>query len=105
MERGFQHVLDCGRARRTTLRGRENIRKRYLIQAACANLSLLMRHLSGIGTPKQALAMPQAVSNAVSRAVSHPVWAFSALCCFFYSFVARLTGQNPRTSWDFAASR
>jgi transposase len=56
VERTFHHVLDCGGARRTTLRGRENIRKRYLIQAACANLSLLMRHLGQAGTPKQALA-------------------------------------------------
>ncbi|MEX1182160.1 MAG: hypothetical protein WEF86_02920, partial [Gemmatimonadota bacterium] len=28
----------------------------YLIQAACANISLLMRQLTGCGTPKQALA-------------------------------------------------
>src|SRR5690606_18238930 len=56
VERSMAHVLDSGGARRTTLRGRENIRKRYLIQAACANLSLLMRHLTGLGTPKQALA-------------------------------------------------
>jgi transposase len=56
VERTFEHVLDCGGARRTTLRGRNNIRKRYLIQAACANLSLLMRHLGSAGTPKQALA-------------------------------------------------
>ena len=56
VERSVQHVLDCGAARRTTLRGRANIRKRYLIQAACATLSLLMRHLTGFGTPKQALA-------------------------------------------------
>jgi transposase len=60
LERGFHQVLDCGGARRTTLRGRENIRKRYLIQAACANLSLLMRHLTGLGTPKQALAAARA---------------------------------------------
>ena len=52
-ERTFVHVLDYGGARRTTLRGRENIFKRYLVQAACANLSLLLRHLSGIGTLKQ----------------------------------------------------
>lgn len=52
-ERSFVHVLDYGGARRTTLRGRENIFKRYLLQAACANLSLLLRHLSGIGTLKQ----------------------------------------------------
>ena len=56
VERSFEHVLDCGGARQTTLRGRENIRKRYLVQAACANLSLLMRQLLGVGTPKQALA-------------------------------------------------
>lgn len=52
-ERSFVHVLDYGGARRTTLRGQENIEKRYRIQAACANLSLLLRHLSGIGTLKQ----------------------------------------------------
>lgn len=56
VERSFHHVLDCGGARRTTLRGRDNICKRYLIQAACANISLLMRQLTGCGTPKQALA-------------------------------------------------
>lgn len=60
-ERSFQHVLDCGGARQTTLRGRENIRKRYLIQAMCANLSLLMRSVCGFGTPKQALAAARAI--------------------------------------------
>jgi transposase len=52
-ERSFVHVLDYGGARRTPLRGQANIEKRYRIQAACANLSLLLRHLSGIGTLKQ----------------------------------------------------
>jgi transposase len=67
VERSFQHVLDCGGARRTTLRGRDNIRKRYLIQAACANLSLLMRRLTGFGTPKQALAASKAAVTATLR--------------------------------------
>lgn len=56
VERSFEHVLDCGGARKTTLRGRENIKKRYMIQAMGCNLSLLMRKLTGIGTLKQALA-------------------------------------------------
>jgi transposase len=56
IERSFEHLLDCGGARRTTLRGRINIKKRYLVQAMGVNLSLLMRRLIGIGTPKQALA-------------------------------------------------
>jgi transposase len=67
LERSFQHVLDCGGARRTTLRGRENILKRYLIQAACANLSLLMRSILGFGTPKQALNGSSAQSNELCR--------------------------------------
>lgn len=59
-ERSFVHVLDYGGARRTTLRGWENIRKRYVIQAACANLALLLRHQSGIGTLKQSWAASEA---------------------------------------------
>ena len=56
VERSFEHVLDCGGARKTTLRGQENIKKRYLLQAMGCNLSLLMRAVFGIGTVKQALA-------------------------------------------------
>ena len=40
--------------RRTWLRGRENVHKRYFLQVAWHNLSLLMRRLIGAGTPKQA---------------------------------------------------
>ena len=56
VERSFAHVLDCGGERRTTLRGIENNRKRYLIAVACYNLSLLMRTIFGVGTLKQFLA-------------------------------------------------
>jgi transposase len=69
VERGFQHVLDCGGTRRTTLRGRANIRKLYLIKAACANLSLLMRQLVGVGTPKQALAGSHGLASALLQAI------------------------------------
>lgn len=66
LERTFEHVLDCGGARRTTLRGRGNIRKRYLVQAMCANLSLLLRALGGVGTPKQAWAASGRMLHAIS---------------------------------------
>ena len=42
--------------RRTWLRGRENVHKRYLIHVAGHNLGILMRLLIGVGTPKQAAA-------------------------------------------------
>ena len=79
-ERSFEHVLDCGGARRTTLRGRENIWKRYLVQAACANLSLLLRTRLGVGTPKQAWAASRAIL-ATMRASLH---AFTTLCEHYF---------------------
>jgi transposase len=57
IERGFAHVLECGGLRRTTLRGLEKINKRYLCGIIAFNLSLIMRKLIGVGTPKQAVAM------------------------------------------------
>ena len=56
LERSFEHVLDEGGLRRATLQGTENLTKRHKIAAACFNLSLLMRTLLGVGTPKQWMA-------------------------------------------------
>jgi hypothetical protein len=53
VERCFALVLDRGGMRRTWLRGRENIHKRYLIHVAGYNLGLLMRLLTGAGTPRE----------------------------------------------------
>lgn len=52
VERTFAHVCETGGARRSRLRGRANVAKRYLLQAAGANLALVMRTLYGLGTPR-----------------------------------------------------
>ena len=52
VERSFEHVLDDGGMRRVHLRGREKIAKRYLIHTAAFNLGLIMRKLTGFGTPR-----------------------------------------------------
>ena len=57
IERAFAHILDCGGMRRATLRGLQNLQKRYKLAAAFYNLSQLMRQLFGVGTPKQCEAM------------------------------------------------
>ena len=59
VERSFAHILDRGGMRRTWLRGRENVHKRYLLHVAGHNLGLLMRLLIGAGTPKEARARGQ----------------------------------------------
>jgi transposase len=51
-ERGFAHVCETGRARRSWLRGIVEVGKRYLIQVAGRNLGIIMRRLFGVGTPR-----------------------------------------------------
>src|SRR5512147_877481 len=60
VERSFAHNLERGGMRRTWLRGRENVHKRYLIHVAGHNLGILMRLLIGAGTPKEAAARGRA---------------------------------------------
>ena len=60
VERSFALTLDRGGMRRAWLRGRENLRKRYLIHVAGYNLGLVMRLLAGAGTPREFLARASA---------------------------------------------
>ena len=60
VERSFASTLDRGGMRRAWLRGRENLRKRYLVHVAGYNLGLVMRLLVGAGTPKEFLARASA---------------------------------------------
>jgi transposase len=52
LERPFAHCYETGGMRRAHLRGHEKILKRLLIHTAACNLSLLMRRLFGVGTPR-----------------------------------------------------
>lgn len=66
-ERSFALVLDRGGMRRTWLRGRENVHKRYLLHVAGYNLGLLMRLMIGFGTPRGAAERLHALLIAVNR--------------------------------------
>jgi transposase len=52
VERSFAHVCETGGARRTWLRGLQDVSKRYAVQAAAFNLGVLMRRLFGVGKPR-----------------------------------------------------
>jgi len=52
IERSFAHLYETGGMRRLHLRHRDNISKRLLIHAGGFNLSLIMRQLTGLGTPR-----------------------------------------------------
>ncbi len=52
LERPNAHLYETGGMRRVFLRGHPNILKRLLLQVCGANLGLLMRQLTGVGTPR-----------------------------------------------------
>ena len=52
LERPNAHLYETGRMRRVHLRGHPNILKRVLVHICGFNLGLLMRQLTGVGTPR-----------------------------------------------------
>lgn len=93
VERTFAHVCETGGARRTRLRGRANVAKRYLLQAAGANLALVMRALYGLGTPR----------GWADRAQAHLVALFGSVCALLRWWRAHrrsmLAFSRPGVAW------
>jgi transposase len=75
IERSFAHILDSGGMRRATLRGWENLNKRFKLAAAFYNLSQLMRKLCGFGTPKQL----EAFGGALFSMVAAVLWSLAQI--------------------------
>jgi transposase len=80
IERNFAHQFDTGGLDRLYVRGKENVHKKFLIQAAACNLALLMRSTYGSGKPRAAHdAVIDAILTilAVMRAVEDhfPAWS------------------------------
>ena len=96
VERSFAHVLERGGMRRTWLRGRQNVHKRYLVHTAGYNLGLLMRALFGAGTPREAAALQNAVLFVIQGA---DTIAF-VLVTAFNTEIATLVVPSPQTPSD-----
>ena len=67
VERSFAHLCETGGTRRVWLRGRETVAKWYVTRAAARNLSVLMRALFGIGTPRGMQAAAQSLHAMLLR--------------------------------------
>ncbi len=52
LERPFAHQYESGGLRRVHVRGRKNVAKRVLLQAAAFNLALILRSITKAGTPR-----------------------------------------------------
>ncbi|MCY3024455.1 MAG: transposase [Planctomycetota bacterium] len=94
VERTFEHVLDDGGMRRVWLKGRAKIAKRYLIHTAAFNLGLILRKLTGYGTPRGWVDAARAVALACAdwlRAVVHHRGLWNWLLAPFVAQSARRT--------------
>jgi transposase len=80
LERAFAHCLETGGMRRVYLRGQANIIKRYLVHVAGFNLSLVMRKLIGVGTPRGLRGRLEALRIALQSLVQHVCSALGAAC-------------------------
>ncbi len=67
LERPNAHLYETGRMRRVHLRGHPNILKRLLVHVCGANLGLLMRQLTGVGTPRSLPGRAAATVGALIR--------------------------------------
>jgi transposase len=94
-ERTFAHVCETGGARRTRLRGRANVAKRYLLQAAGANLALVMRTLYGLGTPRGWADRVQAALRALLDSVSALLHWWSAHLQSMLAFSRSMAAWRP----------
>ena len=65
-ERPFAHMYRTGGLRRTQVRGHENVLKRVLVHSSAFNLSLLMRTICGVGTPRSLQGRIRAVLAALA---------------------------------------
>ena len=100
IERSFAHLYDTGGMRRTHLRGHTNILKRLLIHAGGFNLGLLMRQLTGIGTPRGLQGRVAAVIATVLAVLDAVRHRFVAFLPFARLFV--VTRAAPMSTTAFA---
>jgi transposase len=95
IERTFAHVCETGGARRTRLRGIENVKKRYLMQVAALNLGLLMTQLVGCGTPRGFSDAVEAARAALLALAAHLV----ELVCVVRAAVEPRLGRASDLRW------
>ena len=93
LERPNAHLYETGRMRRVHLRGHPNILKRVLVHVCGFNLGLLMRQLTGVGTPRSLQGRAAAVFGALIAGLS-----------YLWTLVSRSWAPEARDRPDWSCS-
>jgi transposase len=91
IERNFAHQFDTGGMDRLWVRGRENVHKKLLIQAAACNLALLLRSVYGAGKPK--------------AAHDHPITAVFAMLAFLEALQSACAPMSVNSTGQMRSAR
>jgi transposase len=72
VERTFAHAYETGAMRRLYVRGKQNVQKKLLLQAAACNLALWLRKMIGAGTPRALQDLVAHLSFILGQLISAP---------------------------------
>jgi transposase len=86
LERPFAHQYETGALRRLHVRGRGNVAKRVLLQAAAFNLALILRTMTRAGTPRGLADLQK------------------KLCCALWRVLAALSAKSAPSPAQHASS-
>jgi transposase len=95
LERPFAHQYETGALRRLHVRGRDNVSKRVLLQAAAFNLALILRTITRAGTPKGLADLKRAVLRTLFRILA-ALAALPALVAAFYETLPLTPDRSGR---------
>ena len=98
LERPNAHLYETGGMRRVHLRGHPNILKRLLVHVCGFNLGLLMRQLTGVGTPRSLQGRAAALLGAL-------IGLLGGLCERVARSWAPEPSNPPDSSWGRPATR
>ena len=103
VERSMAHMYETGGMRRLYLRGRANIRKRLLVHACGFNLGVLMRAVTGIGTPRSLQGQGRQLASNLYFAVYLPLrGACSGLLGALRGLLGLKRGNRPKHAEELA---
>ena len=104
-ERSFAHMYETGGMRRTHLRGYDKIYKRLCIHGGAFNLGLVMRKITGCGTPRGLHSLSSvlcAMANLINIAFAHFGKGHGALQALTHKLMSKIRGRPTRTNPRFA---
>jgi transposase len=101
LERPFAHQYETGALRRVHVRGRGNVAKRVLVQAAAFNLALILRSITKAGTPRGLAEVKTKLLCALCRILA----ALQSLYNGVTSSVAAISPISPGRHYSSAKMR